>query len=97
MPSESYESCGFSSDLEEKCEAGTSEGLANNCVIPEHPQCPDNYCVSYRASKPFCSSECDKDADCPSGGSCVEFALECGDSEAEPSCLKLCVKNSTLK
>ena len=96
MPSEDYESCGFFTDLEEKCEEGTSDGSANNCVILEHPQCPNDYCVSYRASKPFCSAECLKDADCPSGGSCVEFAINCGTEEGD-SCLKLCVKNSALK
>lgn len=95
-----YESCGFPPEQGELCILSSSDTdevaikkSASNCVI-EQPQCPDNYCVSFRGSSGFCSQACEDDSDCPgSKSSCKEFAFGC---DEEGNCLKLCVKGSLL-
>lgn len=97
LPDEEYASCEFPAEQEQLCETTTSEEAANNCLVKDHPQCPDGYCISYRNSAPFCSGECVDDSDCPSGGSCKDWALFCKDPMDPKTCLHLCVKNSLLE
>lgn len=96
---EPYESCGFPPEQGNLCILSSADSeevavkkSASNCVI-EQPQCPENFCVSFRGSAGFCSETCEDDLDCPEGGSCKEFAFGC---EEDGSCRKLCVKKSLL-
>ena len=97
LEDEAFESCAFPPEAAAQCvETGGGSQKSNNCII-EHPQCADSYCVSYWGSSPFCSSPCETDADCPSSGTCVEFALQCEIPGDTSSCLHLCVLSSAIK
>jgi hypothetical protein len=92
-----YESCGFPPVESGLCIASADDTeelalkkAASNCVI-QQPQCPENFCVSFRGSNGFCSLTCEENEDCPGGGSCKEFAFDCN-MDGTP-CL-LCVKPS---
>lgn len=105
MWEEAYEECGFPVAQRDLClkdsddtpqETSTKE--SSNCVIKNHPSCPDSFCVSYRGSPGFCSAPCLTDSDCPEGGICQAFALDCKKNEkGESICLKLCVKPSLVE
>lgn len=104
MWEETYEECGFPPAQRDVClkDSGDSDAEkenkeSSNCVL-EHPQCPEDYCVSFRGSAGFCSSACQTNADCPDGGTCQTFAFGCTtDEEGVMTCLKLCIKPSLVK
>lgn len=102
LPQEPYESCGFPPAQKEQCVISSSDSpeiqqikKANNCVI-QQPQCAEGYCVSVQGQSGFCTEPCKKDGDCPEGGSCKEFALDCETIDGTTTCLKLCVKKGAL-
>jgi len=96
LPEESYESCRFQADQAKLCEESAGEETSNNCLVEDHPQCPDGICISYLSSDPFCTSECVVDDDCPGDGVCKQWAKCTGDPGALV-CKHYCIKGSIAK
>lgn len=101
---EPYEPCGLPQQQEELCipqptdsEEQVNQKKTANCKVV-HPQCPGEYCVSFKGSSGFCSEACRNDSDCQEGGSCIEFTFDCVlDEDGNRTCLNLCVKKSLAK
>ncbi|MBM4372112.1 MAG: hypothetical protein FJ098_10690 [Deltaproteobacteria bacterium] len=94
LEEEDYGACAFAVDYDPECdvpEEEDGEGAPGgvNCVISQHPQCPDGICIRYQGSPAFCSLSCLVDDDCPGGGRCEEFAKGC--DEAGENCDRYCV------
>ena len=95
LTDENYEVCEFPPLQQEACVSSAGVALPISCVT-EHPECLDNYCVSYEGSQPFCSMACDTDEDCPAGGVCKAFSVGCTGEEEGNECESFCVKPSAL-
>lgn len=87
---EDFAPCTFTAGQEKVCTTNEKGVEGINCVINKHPDCTDGICIMYQENEPFCSSLCTKDEDCPEGGLCVQFTVDCG-AEGN-NCAKYCVK-----
>ncbi|NUN12072.1 MAG: hypothetical protein HUU55_00395 [Myxococcales bacterium] len=47
-----------------------------SCAVTQHPQCPNDICLTWAGSKSFCSETCDTDADCPAASSCLQYGID---------------------
>lgn len=91
---ETFQYCPFDPCLWEQCseDPGGVEGtrVAYSCAVADHPQCPDDVCLRFEGSGPFCTNVCDptlNDADCPEGSSCVQYLGAVGGAEAVHYCV----------
>ncbi len=65
-------SCELPSKVLVACQSDES-GANSDCVMDHNMYCNSRLCAIYDGSDPFCSLECKKNVDCPSGSSCAEF------------------------
>ena len=82
-PDPLFGSCEFSASIVETCEE-EAETTVYNCVVAPlpaneqrsstngHPSCLEKVCASWQGSDPFCTRECEQDADCPAASTCQE-------------------------
>ncbi len=65
--------CPFDKTVNENCAQG--DGSANfTCVVTDHPQCPEDICLSWKNSEPFCSRPCTVGGhECPDDSKCATF------------------------
>lgn len=47
------------------------------CVVELHPQCPQDVCLQWKNSEPFCTRRCASDDECP-GGTCETYSSTLG-------------------
>lgn len=47
-----------------------------SCAVTQHPQCPNDICLTWAGSKAFCSQSCEGDADCPPASSCLQYGID---------------------
>ena len=75
-------------------EGGTA--VQEDCVVTAHPQCPENICLSWAGSSPFCTMSCASDADCPADAACLPFgAGALADTEPAHYCVPKAVTACT--
>jgi hypothetical protein len=65
---------------------------SESCIVAKHPQCPEDVCLSWAGSDPFCSMSCTDDASCPAGSVCRTYEL--GQTEGEP--VRYCIRAAAL-
>lgn len=77
---ETFQYCPFDPCLWKQCseDPGGAEGtrVAYSCAVAQHPQCPEDVCLRFEGSGPFCTKTCDpalSDADCPDGSRCIQY------------------------
>lgn len=58
--------------------AGEEDSTAGTCVYRNAPDCSTKICATYGAGKPFCTLDCDVDADCETGSTCEAVVDESG-------------------
>lgn len=69
-----FSDCPFDSTISKVC-AEDSGGTKLTCVVEAHPQCPENACLSWRGSAPFCTRPCTPDGgQCPGGSTCAAYS-----------------------
>lgn len=64
-----------------------------SCVVTQHPQCPDDVCVSWEGSAGFCTFACKSDADCPPDSGCFLYQTKAGADGAKVE-TRYCIKDS---
>lgn len=64
-----------------------------SCVVTQHPQCPDDVCVSWEGSAGFCTFACKTDADCPAESGCYLYQTKAG-ADGQKLETRYCVKDS---
>mgnify|MGYP004059551705 CR=1 FL=1 len=73
-----FTSCPFSTNISQICSGG-QDGAALSCVVEEHPQCPEDICLSWKGTESVCTRTCDPaGTDCPGGSSCQAFSASEG-------------------
>ncbi|MCB9733043.1 MAG: hypothetical protein H6745_10575 [Deltaproteobacteria bacterium] len=69
---EFFQSCPMSESILDTCRA-ESQSTTLTCVVADHPQCEEKICAKWEDSEPFCSRECEADADCPADSTCQTY------------------------
>lgn len=64
-----------------------------SCVVTQHPQCPDDVCVSWEGSAGFCTFPCKTDADCPADSGCFLYQTK-ADAQGQKVETRYCIKDS---
>ena len=77
------EPCAVPRVVEENCQS-PEPGSNTNCVMTDNLSCDSRICAVWQDSAPFCTVDCQDDADCPDEASCVPFFL---DQEADKFCV----------
>jgi hypothetical protein len=72
--------------------AGSDSSAQKSCVVTDHPQCPDDVCMSWEGSDAFCTYGCTKDADCPAGAGCFLYSTRVVDGA--PKEQRYCIQDS---
>jgi hypothetical protein len=55
------------------CAVIGNDNTAETCIAPEHPWCPYGACLSWNGAAPYCTVECQADAECVAGSVCRYF------------------------
>ena len=86
---ELFQSCPFDRTIQENCRAEDG-GAEFTCVVERHPQCPEEVCLSWRSSAPFCTRSCTPGAgDCPSGSACEDYDATAGKYFCVPDSVRI--------
>jgi hypothetical protein len=70
-----FSSCPFDNSITTVCEQTDGDGAQLSCVVEAHPQCPEDVCLSWRGSSPFCTRTCTLDGgECPDDSTCSAYS-----------------------
>lgn len=68
-----FEPCPLDQTIQKVCDPGGSNAKLT-CAVENHPQCPENVCLSWKGAPSTCTRVCNPSgSDCPSGSSCQAY------------------------